>query len=129
MHFPQPESCRCRVSSVHDGDTLTVVADLGYFTHREATIRLLDVYAPELSQQGGKETGDFVRSWLTEHSDHSDWPFLVTTDRTGTDSHERRSFTRYIGTITDAQGASLNKDTQEWITAQGYGPGVTEVLR
>lgn len=52
------------VLSVHDGDTLTVDLDLGMFVHRITTVRLRGCNARELSQPGGVEARDHLRSVL-----------------------------------------------------------------
>ena len=49
---------RATVTSVHDGDTLTVQVDLGFDTTRTANVRLLGLNAIELSKPGGKEARD-----------------------------------------------------------------------
>lgn len=45
-------SLPCKVVSVHDGDTLTAEVTI------RANIRLIDCWAPELSEDGGKESRD-----------------------------------------------------------------------
>ena len=46
----------CRVVSVHDGDTLTVDVVI------RANVRLIDCWAPELWQPGGKDSRDRLRA-------------------------------------------------------------------
>jgi endonuclease YncB( thermonuclease family) len=52
------------VTSVHDGDTLTVRVDLGFDTWRVQNVRLIGINARELSQPGGKEARDHLRKLL-----------------------------------------------------------------
>jgi endonuclease YncB( thermonuclease family) len=52
------------VTAVHDGDTLTVRVDLGFDTWRVQRVRLVGINARELSQPGGKEARDHLRSIL-----------------------------------------------------------------
>lgn len=50
------------VLSVHDGDTMTLNIDLGRRTYTNDSIRLYRINAPELSQAGGREARDFLRT-------------------------------------------------------------------
>lgn len=52
------------VLSIHDGDTITLKIDMGRRIFIEDSIRLYRINAPELSQAGGKEARDFLRSVL-----------------------------------------------------------------
>jgi endonuclease YncB( thermonuclease family) len=52
------------VTAVHDGDTLTCRVDLGFDTWRVQNVRLVGINARELSQPGGKEARDHLRSIL-----------------------------------------------------------------
>jgi endonuclease YncB( thermonuclease family) len=52
------------VTAVHDGDTLTVRVDLGFDTWRVQNVRLVGINARELSQPGGREARDHLRSIL-----------------------------------------------------------------
>lgn len=116
---------RAQVTDVHDGDTLTVLLDLGFSTHRvETALRLVGVYAPELSQTGGPETRDFVKAWVASLST-SEWPFVVTTSRIKSDAHEVMTLGRYVGTVTDASGSRvLNAEVNAFVAAHGYGGGI-----
>lgn len=51
-----------RILSVHDGDTCTALVDLGFRISQEMPLRLNGINAPELSQPGGKEARDYLRS-------------------------------------------------------------------
>jgi micrococcal nuclease len=48
------------VTGVHDGDSATVQADLGWGVWRVVTVRLSGINAIELSQPGGKEARDHL---------------------------------------------------------------------
>jgi micrococcal nuclease len=50
------------VISIHDGDTMTLKIDMGRRIYAEDSIRLYRINAPELSQAGGKESRDYLRS-------------------------------------------------------------------
>lgn len=49
-----------RVVTVHDGDTLTLDVDLGFFTHVVVPFRILGMNARELSEPGGPEARDHL---------------------------------------------------------------------
>ena len=57
-HVQIKEDFDALVVRVHDGDTITVSSGLRDFTF---PIRFLDIDAPELNQEGGKESGDWLR--------------------------------------------------------------------
>lgn len=48
------------VLSVHDGDTLTLNVDLGFYLRMQMPCRVLGVNAPELSTTAGKAARDFM---------------------------------------------------------------------
>ena len=53
---------QCVVRAIHDGDTMTLRFDLGRRIYSEDSIRLYRINAPKLSQAGGKEARDYLRS-------------------------------------------------------------------
>jgi endonuclease YncB( thermonuclease family) len=54
------------VTRVVDGDTVEVVADIGWSVSVKATVRLAQINAPERDTPEGKAAADFVRSWLAD---------------------------------------------------------------
>src|SRR5690242_14730992 len=52
------------VSAVHDGDTFTAAADLGWHITLTTPVRVAGVDAPELSTDAGKAARDFVNTLL-----------------------------------------------------------------
>jgi hypothetical protein len=121
---------RARLINVHDGDTVTLEMDTGFGGRQQEAIRLLGVFAPELSQPGGNETRDFVVAWMrVVNIIGTMWPLLVTTLPTLTsEPTERQSFTRYIGSISDIQNhaVQLNTAVNAFLaTHPEWGPGVT----
>lgn len=98
-----------RVLEVHDADTAKLDIDLGFSTHQQVWIRLLDVHAPELSEPTGPAARDDTLKWLSDHA--PDHRVAVTTYRSAqpVEIRFRNSFTRYIGTITTLDGDSLNQ--------------------
>lgn len=55
---------RATVVSVHDGDTLTLDVDLGFFVHVVVPFRLAGINARELAQPGGPEARDHLAMLL-----------------------------------------------------------------
>ena len=51
------------VVKVHDGDTITLRVDFRDF---DFPLRFLDINAPELSEDGGKESGDWLRNQILD---------------------------------------------------------------
>ena len=49
------------VLSVHDGDTMTLIIDMGRRIYIEDSIRLYRINAPELSQAGGVEAREYLK--------------------------------------------------------------------
>ena len=117
---------RAFVTSVHDGDTITVTLDQGYGDLKEnMKIRLGVVYAPELSQPGGPETRQFVVDWLARYALPVRFPFVVTTARGPRSDKELTTLERYISLVeTLDHSHNLNMDVQAFVTAQGYGGGI-----
>lgn len=52
------------VIGVHDGDTVTLDVDLGYFAHCHVPHRLVGINAPELNTPEGKASRDYLREIL-----------------------------------------------------------------
>lgn len=64
MTFPPPFVYRATLLDVHDGDTIRVQVDHGFRRYEEVGIRLLDLACRELSEPGGKEARDYVKTLL-----------------------------------------------------------------
>jgi endonuclease YncB( thermonuclease family) len=117
---------RAFVTSVHDGDTITVTLDQGFGDLKEAMhIRLLGVYAPELTQTGGPETRQFVVDWLAANTLPVRFPVVVTTARGPKSDREITTLERYVAVVESLDHShNLNVDVQAFITAQGYPGGI-----
>lgn len=105
-----------RLLEVHDGDTVKLAIDHGFGEDAKEWIRLRDVWAPELGEEGGLEATADVRAWFLMHAPNG---FVrVTTFRTSTplEIRFRQSFTRYIGVITGFDGDELNA----YLLGKGY---------
>jgi hypothetical protein len=104
-----------KLLDVHDGDTVQLSIDNGFGSRAVEWIRLLDVWCPELRDPGGPEATQATTDWWTRHA--PDGAVKVTTYRVGQlELRFRRSFTRYIGTVTSLAGAELNR----YLVGLGY---------
>lgn len=63
---------RIEVISVHDGDTVTIRADLGFNTFTVHPLRMYGVNAPELKapDHKGLDALDYVHQWFVDHTPH-----------------------------------------------------------
>jgi hypothetical protein len=123
---------RARLLSVQDGDTVKLSLDRGLDgTETPEWIRLggpgarspLNVYAPELSEPGGIACRTFIEGWLFNHSVGVRWPLIVETWKTSGDL-SKLTLGRYLGNVTDTNGASLNLAVAAFVESNGYGHGV-----
>lgn len=115
--------------SNHDGDTVTYASDLGRRIRHQADIRLLGVFAPELTQPGGPECRDFVRAWHVDRVRGRRWPFLVVTSLVWAGDPDRaeakKTLDRYVATVTCIEtNEVLNLAVQDFVTRNGFGGGV-----
>jgi endonuclease YncB( thermonuclease family) len=110
----------------HDGDTIKVNLDQGFGDIKEnVNIRLMGVWAPELSQPGGVECRDFVRQWFADHDVNPRWNFIVTTARMKVADSEQMTFNRYVAVVTSLDGSdNLNLDISAFVAKNGYSGGV-----
>jgi endonuclease YncB( thermonuclease family) len=97
-----------RLEEIHDGDTVRLRIDNGFGSRAVEWIRLVDVRAPELREEGGAQARADVATWFAEHA--PDGQVKVTTFRTSAslEIRFRQSFTRYLGLVTALNGAELN---------------------
>jgi len=111
---------------IHDGDTVVnVVIDQGFRDTKEMEIRLLGVWAPELSDPGGLETKAFVEGWVTKYATPGTrWNLVCLFARMKVKDAEQKTLDRYLGTITTLDGTrTLNADVIQFVASQGYGGG------
>lgn len=105
---------RAALLRVIDGDTLALLIDQGFGGRQEEHIRLAGVSAPELSQPGGVESARWVADWLALAAGPR-WPLLLRTQpNTNVEPTERRTLTRYLGTVT-AGPRYLNGDLAAYL--------------
>ena len=127
MRYPTPgphggAPWRVMIVGVHDGDTVQVWVDRGDEDESLWWVRLKDVHAPELSQNGGTDCRDYVQTWFAAHTDRTDWPFLLETFRTPKSDADVLTLSRHVGIISAADGNVLNVDVEAYARAHGY-PG------
>jgi endonuclease YncB( thermonuclease family) len=116
---------------VHDGDTITVEADLGFSINLRVHVRLLDVYAPELKElpdaatgnPGGAATRQYVVDWMAtrQQTATAPYPLAMTTTKL---PETPDTFTRYVANIVDTAGQSLNDAVRTFLGGKQYGSGV-----
>jgi endonuclease YncB( thermonuclease family) len=117
----RPWGFRAQITKPHDGDSFWVLADLGFSARAEVELRLDGVHAPELAQQGGPESTDFVNGWLAASmSAGRRWPLWLEVAQTVTsEPGMRQSFTRYVATVwafdQRGPGQSLNEATNAFL--------------
>lgn len=100
-----------KVERVIDGDTVRMTIDHGMYLRSSQSIRLLGVFAPELSKPGGTNARSFVTNWFVDHNHHGEWAFLVTTEK------DKQTFNRYVGVVTcRACAANLNDNVNVYLT-------------
>lgn len=98
---------RCRVLEVHDGDTIEMDIDQGMNSHQYEALRLVDCWAPELSEAGGKEAQQFLEAFCREYE--GGW--IVETFKAGKRGKEKRSFVRYIADVRFSPSATDGSTT------------------
>jgi hypothetical protein len=117
---------RAALVRVVDGDTVVLEIDQGFSGRQEEHIRLLDVRAPEKSQPGGVDTWQYVQHWA-EQLPATRWPLRVmTVPNTNPEPSERRTLTRYLGTVVQLAipFRNLNADVTAYLAEHPeWGPG------
>lgn len=87
---------KAKVNRVIDGDTLDLEVDLGFRVGIGVRIRLAGVDAPELSEPRGHMAKQFVEHLLPVGS-----PVTIRSEK------DKRSFDRYVASVTLADGSDL----------------------
>jgi len=112
---------RAAVLRIIDADTYRLTVDTGFYMRTEIDIRLLGVSAPELGQPGSSEAIDYATLWFDSLDPTRRWPLHIRTTTTATaEPTEKRSFTRWVGTIADIahpERASLNIVLADYLKA------------
>jgi hypothetical protein len=120
---------RAQLIEVEDGDTIRVLLDNGLGSRQEESIRLKGVWAPDEGQPGREETkAECIRLIETNSFPSLKWPLHIWTEKnTKIEPTEKRSFTRYIGTVRffglDAPDHTLNNLVANFLVLHPEYPG------
>lgn len=98
------------VLTVHDGDTLKLRVDLGFYIHDDMTIRLAGINAPELSTPEGKAAQAFADDWIKAHAS----PYVGV----WTQKDKQEKYGRYLATVYDLADPSATLNAA--LLAAGY---------
>lgn len=123
---------RARYVRNHDGDSVTMLLDQGFYQTFQPNIRLANVWAPESGDDGYTDVKYFVRDWFMDHmirGGTTKWPFIVTTHQTSADT-DVKTFDRFVADITTRDGRhSLNSEVMRFILENGYPLGAGAPIR
>lgn len=110
-----PYRYRITILSVHDGDTLTVSVDLGFYIAFTTPIRLAGVNAPELSvpDGSGRAARDALRTFVMSFPPATlpDHGWTAQTFKTGVEKYGR-----WLARVTAPDGT----DMSAWLVANGF---------
>ena len=96
---------RCTLVRVVDGDTVIVLVDLGFSVYAQHSIRLKNVWAPEMATPEGKAAKQHLVSLMP-----TDGRLLLRTEK------DKMTFNRYVGELFTADGLlSLNELMEEYL--------------
>jgi endonuclease YncB( thermonuclease family) len=99
-----------------DGDTLYAFCDLGLNQYSYQSLRLKDVYAPELFSGTDREAGAEARNHLAS----------ICPPRTKLEMYTQKdasTFGRYVATLKMADGTMVNDTMTAWLEEKGYTGG------
>lgn len=102
-----------RLVDIHDGDTVRLDVDQGFSVHSYQWIRLLDVWAPELNEEGGPEARELVRDWFDTYAPGGTVQLITYRQGVALEIRFKQTFTRYVGVI-KTNSSTLN----EWLQAR-----------
>lgn len=115
----------------HDGDSVTMLLDQDYFDMKKISIRLANVWAPELSQLGGVAVKHYVTDWFADRLPFAldAWNFIVITYVTSVGT-PLKTFDRFVADVMTIDGKHhLNSDVMRFIVEQGYTGGTGAPVR
>lgn len=126
MKYPLPAYWRIApvLNEPYDGDSFWAEVDRGDDDSSLWHVRLKDVFAPESKDPSGVECASVLVAWLVDHADGSRWPFRLETFRTPRSDTDVKTFARWVGIVTDAEGRSLNSHLFATIEANGWSHGI-----
>jgi endonuclease YncB( thermonuclease family) len=99
-----------------DGDTLYVFCDLGLSQYSYQSLRLLDVFAPELFSGTNKEAGAEARDYLASICPPGTKLQMYT-------QKDASTFGRYVASLKMADGTVVNEAMRAWLEEKGYTGG------
>jgi len=99
------------VTKVVDGDTLRLQADLGFKTHVDLTVRVKDLWAPELDTPGGHTARQMAELLIPPGT-----RVVIRTHKTRT-GNDLESLGRYVADVQLADG----RDFAEVMVSGGFG--------
>lgn len=94
---------------VHDGDTVTVVIDLGFSLFHTLHIRMAGINSPELSTPEGIVARDALIAFVNSYGLSNGW--TAQTYKTG-----QEKYGRWLATLYTPVGISVN----QWMLDNGY---------
>jgi len=101
-----------RVLKTTDGDTATLMLDVGFNIHVEVDVRLKGINAPELhsTNKDEKLAGAAAERYLAALLAHD--PLIVKTERSSKNvvADKQEKFGRYLGTIVNGAGTNVNTE-------------------
>lgn len=71
---------RARAVSNHDGDSVSLIVDLGFQVSVAIQVRVLGINAPELATPQGPAARDFVAGWLAA-AGPGPWPLVIASQK------------------------------------------------
>jgi endonuclease YncB( thermonuclease family) len=99
-----------------DGDTLFALCDLGLNQYSYQSLRLEDVFAPELFSGTDREAGAEARDYLTSICPPGTKLQMYT-------HKDASTFGRYVATLKMADGTIVNEAMRAWLEEKGYTGG------
>lgn len=107
------------VETVHDGDTIKIVADRGGGDWWPFWLRIASVYAPELSQPGGYESRDWLEAYIRQFPPKA-WGMVTVTHRRMTSDNDIKSLDRWVGELYVDYGTPNQVDVGQLIIDTGH---------
>jgi micrococcal nuclease len=104
---------QARLDRVVDGDTVDLLVDLGFRTHKTVRVRVEGIDTAEVygvskdseEYRRGAQHSDFARTWFEEHAGDEDWPFVLATEE------DHGKYGRWPGRIVSKSTANVyNED-------------------
>lgn len=96
-----------------DGDTCTLLCDVGYGARYEVHLRIAGLNAPELNEPGGFAARVRLATLLPTWSPGTGWPLRVVSTQRETVVSEVRSFERFVGDLYVCQPDGSLKNLKE----------------